>query len=1130
MTLTFGDGPGLDRDARDLLAVAMGDGAKGPRHVVQFYVDEDALAEVAAEFLAAGLVAGDGLVVIASPEHRLLISARLGDRGLDPTAAATGGQLVFLDARETLARFMNGELPDWDLFRAVMGEVLDRCSTVEGRGRVRAYGEMVDLLWRAGNPRGALRLEEMWNELQGIHDFCLLCAYGMGGDFNQAAELDAICASHTHVLRSAPVADLPRPEGSASPPQHARALAAEITHRKALEKALRATVKELRRKERELSGRHDHLEDFVTNAALALQWVSADGRITWANRANLDVLGYPPEEYIGRSFADFHVDPEVAEDIRACWRRNEELLNREVRLRARDGSIREVLLSSNIYWVDGAFGHTRCFLQDITAQKRLERARAATAERTARLMKITAAIADAVTPEQVQAALVDEVAAALGASSAGLWLVAGDGRQAHLARAVGYAAAHRPAIETVPLDSEGQLPVVDSIRQRQPIWISSQPEMLERYPHLAALVTPGRAYRISCLPIVVRGTAIGGLGLTFEGTPAVDREQRDLMLLVARYSGQALERLRLLEMERDSRAQAESAAARLELLSRASRAFSEARHDLPQLLQAIAEQVTVQHADACAILLLSDRGDTLELAAVHHRDPAALGMVRSLMEMGPMKVGEGITGKVAATGETIFLPTLDKDALLAASYRPFRPFVERYLPHSLIAVPLRAPGRVLGTLVALRMAGSSSYGEDDKYLFEELAERASMAIQGNRLYADNQQARLRAELLYGLARAVIEARSVEQVFDPALDAIERALDTRRCSILLQDAEGIMRFRAWRGLSDGYRAAVEGHSPWRPDAVNPQAILVPDVERDETLAPHLPVFRAEKIGSLAFIPLVAGGRLIGKFMVYHGDPRDCAPAQIDMASAIANHVAAACARFASVSQLEQTVRFNEMFAGILGHDLRNPLGAIMASAELALRRDEGGKVARPISRILTSGTRMARMIDQLLDFTRVRVGAGIPLQLAPVDLFAVLRQITDELEQAHPAALRLDLRGRGEGNFDLDRLSQVFSNLMGNALQHGVPERGVEVRVDGVEAARIRVEVRNGGEIPPALLGKLFEPMTGGERRRDGSQGLGLGLYISKQIVEAHGGQIEVTSSAASGTRFLVTLPRPIEGS
>jgi signal transduction histidine kinase len=789
------------------------------QHIVQFYERDDLLADVVTGFLGDGLGAGDALVAIATPEHQLLFAQRLRDGGFDPAAAVGRGQLTFLDAQATLDAFMAGSIPDSDRFQEVVGEALRRCAQGGTSGRVRAYGEMVDLLWRQGNRAAALRLEELWNDLQGAGGFSLLCAYLMGSAlYGQPSDLHRICANHTHVLRGAERLDL---DATAAPPQHARALAAEIVHRKEVEQALRGSVRELRRKEQELSAR---------------------------------------------------------------------------------------------------------------------------ADRTERLMKITAAIADAVTPEQVYTALVDEVGAALGASSAGLWLVDEEGREAHLVRSMGYLAERLDRIARFPLAAEGRIPVVDCVRERQPIWIDSQPELLERYPHLAAVVTPGRSYRVSCLPIVVRGAAIGGLGFTFEGRASVDRDQRDVLLLVARYSAQALERLRLLELERRSREQAEAFASRL-------------------------------------------------------------------------------------------------------------------------------------------------------------------------------------EHLYGLVRAVIHARRVEEVFDPALDAIERALETKRCSILLFDEEGVMRFRAWRGLSEAYRAAVDGHSPWRRDDLEPTPIFVPDVETDPTMSVYLPVFREAGIGSLAFFPLVAGGRLIGKFMVYYDRPQSFSPTRLNMAGAIANHVAAACARFASVAQLEQTVRFNEMFAGILGHDLRNPLGAIMASAELALRRDEGGKVAKPISRILSSGHRMARMIDQLLDFTRVRVGAGIPLAAERRDLHAVLRQVTDELEPSHPGTLHLTLSGRGEGSFDVDRMSQVFSNLLGNALQHGLPEAGVTVRADGEAPDRLQVEVHNAGAIPPGLLGKLFEPMTGGERRRDGSQGLGLGLYISKQIVEAHGGHIEVRSSEAAGTTFVVVLPR-----
>src|SRR5262249_52989187 len=153
--------------------------------------------------------------------------------------------------------------------------------------------------------------------------------------------------------------------------------------------------------------------------------------------------------------------------------------------------------------------------------------------------------------------------------------------------------------------------------------------------------------------------------------------------------------------------------------------------------------------------------------------------------------------------------------------------------------------------------------------------------------------------------------------------------------LTYGSDPVMRFRAWRGLSDGYRGAVDGHSPWSRDTPDPQAIAISDVGRDPAMARYLPIFRDEAIGALAFIPLVAGHQLLGKFMGSSAGPRELSPAELDLARAIANHVAAAIARFQVVTELEQSVRFNEMFTGILGHDLRNPLGAIVTAAQLAM---------------------------------------------------------------------------------------------------------------------------------------------------------------------------------------------------
>jgi PAS domain S-box-containing protein len=230
-------------------------------------------------------------------------------------------------------------------------------------------------------------------------------------------------------------------------------------------------------------------------------------------------------------------------------------------------------------------------------------------------------------------------------------------------------------------------------------------------------------------------------------------------------------------------------------------------------------------------------------------------------------------------------------------------------------------------------------------------------------------------------------------------------------------------------------------------------------------------------------------------------------------------------------LRETVRINELFMGVLAHDLRAPLGAIMTAGQLILARDQGGegRNTRALGRILSSGERMSRMIEQLLDFTRLRVGGGIELDAAAADLMVLARQAVDELDDAYPDCV-VDVRTVGDttGRWDHDRLSQVLSNLVANALQHGVPAAGVRVVIDGSDADTVQVQVHNMGAIPVPLIAEIFEPLTGGQRRRDRSRSLGLGLFLSKRIAAAHGGDVEVSSSESEGTTFTLSLPRIVE--
>jgi signal transduction histidine kinase len=223
---------------------------------------------------------------------------------------------------------------------------------------------------------------------------------------------------------------------------------------------------------------------------------------------------------------------------------------------------------------------------------------------------------------------------------------------------------------------------------------------------------------------------------------------------------------------------------------------------------------------------------------------------------------------------------------------------------------------------------------------------------------------------------------------------------------------------------------------------------------------------------------------------------------------------------------------EMFLAILGHDLRTPLAAVMMSAEFMLETQELKEPHLTLTqRISRSSRRMNQMIGSLLDFTRSRLGGGIPIVRADMNMGKVAHDVVDEIAAAHPdRAIKVDARGELKGEWDCPRISQVLSNLIINALEHGSSGAHVTVDVHG-DDKEVTIAIHNqGAVIPTDQVKRIFSPMkrtaTTGNTGVDGSSGnLGLGLYIAERIVHSHKGRIEVESTEVRGTTFTVYLPR-----
>ncbi|MBX8512003.1 HAMP domain-containing histidine kinase [Pseudomonas cichorii] len=236
---------------------------------------------------------------------------------------------------------------------------------------------------------------------------------------------------------------------------------------------------------------------------------------------------------------------------------------------------------------------------------------------------------------------------------------------------------------------------------------------------------------------------------------------------------------------------------------------------------------------------------------------------------------------------------------------------------------------------------------------------------------------------------------------------------------------------------------------------------------------------------------------------------------------------------TAAYVEQVTRSRDMFLAILGHDLRAPLQAVSMSTEMLMRKEQQDEKTRAyISQIKNSTRHMGVMVADLLEFVRSRLGASLPVERKPMDLAVACREAIEEACAGQPTSTpHLKIEGNTLGEWDSSRIGQLLQNLIGNALQHGTSNNEVTVKVTGWENS-VELIVHNDGEpIAEEAIGTIFDPMVRSVNHdsdtRQPSTSLGLGLFIVKEVVNAHAGSITVTSNIGEGTTFTVVLPRGV---
>jgi PAS domain S-box-containing protein len=401
------------------------------------------------------------------------------------------------------------------------------------------------------------------------------------------------------------------------------------------------------------------------------------------------------------------------------------------------------------------------------------------------------------------------------------------------------------------------------------------------------------------------------------------------------------------------------------------------------------------------------------------------------------------------------------------------------------------------------------------------------------------EARQRA--LYDMLASVNRAAALPDIYEAALETILRCQNAERAAILLCDDERVMRFVAWRGLSDGYRAAVEGHSPWGPDEHDAQPVCIEDVATAELDAHVRAAVEGEGIRALAFIPLGYEKRLLGKFMIYYDAPHHFSTEELELAGAIATQIAFAIERQKGAQALEalvnertaslrQAIAQMEEFSYSVSHDLRSPVRAMRGYAEAVLedygdRLDDDGREL--LARINRNGQRMDRLIQDLLTFSRL---TRREMKVEPVAVDRLVAELAQQYPEMRPE--RADIVIVGEVPRVLAHepsLVQVLSNLLSNAVKFVAPgvRPRVQLRAEPREG-RVRLWVEdNGIGIPPQYQHRLFGMFERVHPEKN-YEGTGIGLAIVRKAVERMNGTAGVESDGVAGSRFWIELPAASE--
>lgn len=686
--------------------------------------------------------------------------------------------------------------------------------------------------------------------------------------------------------------------------------------------------------------------------------------------------------------------------------------------------------------------------------------------RVAALSELTSALAGALTEDEVAGLIVRLGVSALDGVAGAVLSVDPDGSSLTLRAIRGFPGRYK-AGDQFSLDATSSFST--ALLESKPFLLSTWEDRIRELPWHAEVGAEMPRGAFVALPMVVEGRRLGVFTIAYANDRSFYREDIDFKMALANVCAQAFDRARIYDAERLARAQAEADRGRVTFLADASRILA-VSFDIDSELDRVMQLAAGSLADWCTAHLLEEDGRLRRIGAAH-RDPAKAGALHRLAtDYGvlPERCWQSVRSRIAAEASW-FEPVVEPDRLARESLDAghLALLLELGIGGEIV-VPLVASGRLFGSMTFVRSSDSPRFSEADLGLAEELGSRTALAI-------DN------ARLLKGVKSSEARYRSL---FEGVADAL-----------LIVDPLGVVR--------GGNEAA--------------STLLATDLEA----LVDTPLSRLLMDPSLATSLLVDGWR--GEFELLRSgaavSPVEAQSTVVDLPTGRAVLIA-----MRDMTQRRTLERLQRDFLAMVTHDLRSPLAAIRVQSQLMRRRGQYSETS--VDAIIGQTERIARLINALADLVRMDSGR-LDLNRQSVDLVELVGSVAEQERDIAPGRdVIVEATEPVVGEWDVDRLSQVISNLVGNALKYSGGDEPVVVAVSVDDGEATLAVSDTGVGIPPEHLSKLFERFY----RADitGAGGLGLGLYIARMLVEAHGGRISATSELGRGSTFTVVLPLRFE--